>query len=362
MPVSVVGDFAVTRVEVLDPQGNVDQSLMPALTPEQVGAIYETMVVTRTLDDRMLKLQRQGRIGTFARVLGQEAAHIGAAFALAQSDWLVPAFRETGALILKGISPVSLLQYWAGDERGHEFPENSRVLPISIPVGTHMLHAVGIAWAMKQDRERSAVLSFFGDGATSEGDFHEAMNLAGVFRVPAVFVCQNNQWAISVPYSRQTATPTIAQKAIAYGFTGVQVDGNDVFAVYRVTKQALDRARNGEGPTLIEAVTYRMADHTTSDDARRYRPVEELAIWRERDPLVRLSRYMKRVGLLDDEREQAMARQAEEKVAKWVAEFEALPAPSPEEIFRHMFAEPTPPLMRQRDELLQEIAEGGDHV
>ena len=360
MPITNLVSFTIPRVEVLDPAGVVDAALMPSLTPEQIQELYATMVTTRKLDDRMLKLQRQGRIGTFARVLGQEAAHIGATYALAKEDWLVPAFRETGSFLLRGISPEKLLQYWGGDERGHEFPPDSRMLPVSVPVGTHMLHAVGIGWAMKHSNERAVVLTIFGDGATSEGDFHEAMNFAAVFRAPVVFLCQNNQWAISVPYERQTAAATVAQKAVAYGMPGIQVDGNDVFAVYRVTKEAVERARNGEGPTLIEAHTYRMSDHTTSDDARRYRTAEELAFWQERDPLERLARYMRTAGLLDETVEAAVAAEAEAKVAGWVQAFEAQPMPEPEDMFRYMFAEPTPALVAQQEELLGGLSSAGE--
>lgn len=355
MPVTNLVSFTIPRVEVMDPAGTVDAALMPDLTPEQIRELYATMVTTRKLDDRMLKLQRQGRIGTFARVLGQEAAHIGATYALAKEDWLVPAFRETGSFLLRGIPPEKLLQYWGGDERGHDFPAGSRMLPISVPVGTHMLHAVGIGWAMKNNKERAVVLTIFGDGATSEGDFHEAMNFAAVFQAPVIFLCQNNQWAISVPYERQTAAATVAQKAVAYGMPGIQVDGNDIFAVYRVTKEAVERARNGEGPTLIEAHTYRMSDHTTSDDARRYRTAEELAFWQERDPLERLARYMRAAGMLDETAEAAVAAEAEAKVAGWVEAFEAKPPPEPEEIFRHIFAEPTPALVAQQKELLNSL-------
>ena len=360
MPVTNLVSFTVPRVEVMDPAGVVDAALMPNLTPEQIHDLYVTMVTTRTLDDRMLKLQRQGRIGTFARVLGQEAAHIGATYALKKEDWLVPAFRETGSFLLRGIPPEKLLQYWAGDERGHDFPPGSRVLPISVPVGTHMLHAVGIGWAMKQSGERAVVLTVFGDGATSEGDFHEAMNFAAVFQAPVIFLCQNNQWAISVPYKRQTAAATIAQKAVAYGMPGIQVDGNDIFAMYRVAREAVDRARNGEGPTLIEAHTYRMSDHTTSDDARRYRTPEEVAFWQERDPVERLARYMRAAGLLDETSEAAVAAEAEAKVAGWVEAFEAVPPPEPDEIFRHVFAEPTPGLAAQRDELMGGLSATGE--
>ena len=355
MPVTTLVSFSIQRVEVMDLEGNVDAALMPALSPERIQALYRIMVLTRRFDERMLKLQRQGRLGTFARVTGQEAAHVGAAFALQSQDWLVPAFRETGAFLHLGLPMEQMLQYWSGDERGMAIPEGLRLLPIAVPVGTQMLHAAGIAWAMKHDGEPSAALTIFGEGATSEGDFHEALNFAGVFHLPVVFFCQNNQWAISVPFSKQTASSTVAQKALGYGLAGVQVDGNDVFAVYKVVSEALDRARNGGGATLIEAHTYRVTDHTTSDDARRYREQEEVATWVERDPLVRLARYMKKQGLLDDERETAVAAEADEQVGEAVARFEAIVPPGPEELFAHVYAELTPALAEERDALLRRL-------
>jgi pyruvate dehydrogenase E1 component alpha subunit len=356
VPIRSLVSYSIDRVEVLNPEGVVDEALMPDLAPDQIRRLYEHMVLTRQFDERMFKLQRQGRLGTFGRVAGQEGAHVGAAFALRPDDWLVPAFREMGALMLRGLPLDKLLQYWGGDERGAAFPKELRTLPVAIPVGTHMLHAVGIAWAMKQAGEQVAVLTFFGEGATSEGDFSEAMNMAAVFKVPVVFFCQNNQYAISVPYTKQTASPTVAQKALAYGMFGVQVDGNDVFAVYRVTKEALERARTGHEPTLIEAYTYRVMDHTTSDDARRYRAEEEVEPWRERDPIERLARYMRAEGLLDDAGAADVLALADQKVAEAVASFEAMAPPGPEEIFKHVFAEMTPQLAEQQAELMARLA------
>jgi pyruvate dehydrogenase E1 component alpha subunit len=359
VPVRPLVSYSIERLEVLREDGTVDQELMPELSPDDLRRLHGHMVLTRQFDERMFKLQRQGRLGTFARVAGQEGAQVGAAFALRPTDWLVPAFRETGALLLRGISMTQLLQVWGGDERGGAFPRELRTLPISIPVGTHMLHATGIAWAMKTAGEDSAVLTVFGEGATSEGDFSEAMNMAGVFQVPVVFLCQNNQYAISVPYTRQTASPTVAQKALAYGIFGVQVDGNDVFAVYRAVSEALDRARTGHEPTLIEAHTYRVTDHTTSDDARRYRKEEEVAQWRQRDPIERLARYMRTTGLLDDAREAEAVAEADRRVAEAVAEFEALAPPGPEEIFAHVFADKTAQLREQEAELRARLSRRG---
>jgi pyruvate dehydrogenase E1 component alpha subunit len=339
----------------MDPQGVVDEALMPDLEADEIKRLYTAMVITRQLDERMFKMQRQGRLGTFGRVAGQEGAHVGAAFALRPEDWLVPAFREIGALVLRGIPMTQLLQYWGGDERGAAFPKELRTLPTAIPVGTHMLHAVGIAWAMKQAGEKAAVLTFFGEGATSEGDFNEAMNMAAVFKVPVVFFCQNNHYAISVPYTKQTASPTVAQKALAYGMFGVQIDGNDVFASYRVTREALERAREAHEPTLIEADTYRVMDHTTSDDARRYRSEDEVESWRRRDPIDRLGRYMRTIGLLDDAGAAQVLAEADRQVAEAVAAFEAIAPPGPEEIFKHVFAEMTPQLAEQQAALLARL-------
>jgi len=355
MPVTDLVSFSVERVEVLDPEGNVDESLMPDLAADRVMELYHWMVLTRRFDERMLNLQRQGRLGTFARVTGQEAAHIGAAFALRDQDWMVPSFRETGIFLMRGMRMEHYLQYWGGDERGNVMPDGVRMLPTAVPVGTHMLHAVGLAWATRQRGEAAAVLTSFGEGATSEGDFGEAMNFAGVFQAPVVFLCQNNQWAISVPYRRQTAACTVAQKAVGYGMPGTQVDGNDVFAVYRMVNEALDRARNGGGPSLVEALTYRVTDHTTADDARRYRSEEEVELWRRLDPIDRLARYMKKQGMFDDVEEASVIAAADRQVSEAVAVFEALEPPTPEEMFAHVYAEITPPLAEQRADLLRRL-------
>jgi pyruvate dehydrogenase E1 component alpha subunit len=351
VPVRPLVSYSIERLEVLREDGTVDETLMPELSADDINRLYACMVLTRRFDERMFKLQRQGRLGTFARVAGQEGAHVGATFALRPTDWLVPAFRATGSLLLRGITMVQLLQHTSGDERGSAFARELRTLPVSIPVGTHMLHAVGIAWAVKAIGEDAAVLTIFGEGATSEGDFSEAMNMAGVFRVPVIFLCQNNQYAISVPYTKQTASPTVAQKALAYGIFGVQVDGNDVFAVYRAMSDALHRARTGHEPTLIEAYTYRMADHTTSDDARRYRDEQEVAVWRQRDPIERLAKYMRAAGLIDEAGEAEVLADADRQVAEAVDVFDAIGPPDPEEIFAHVFADKTPQLLEQEAEL-----------
>ena len=288
MPEKVIEEFTVPRLEILDEDANLDEKLEPQLSEEQLIGMYRAMLLARVSDDRMLKLQRQGRIGTFGPSTGQEACVVGPAFAMAENDWFVSAFRELGGRLNRGESLTSQLLYYNGFEEGTVRPNgDGRLLPISVIVGAQALHAVGIAYAMKYRKEKSAVLVFFGDGATSEGDFHEAMNFAAVWQAPVIFICQNNQWAISVPRSKQTKASTIAQKAIAYQMPGIQVDGNDILATYRATKEALERAYEGNGPTLIEAVTYRLTMHTTADDPKKYRSEDQVEVWRGREPLIR---------------------------------------------------------------------------
>jgi pyruvate dehydrogenase E1 component alpha subunit len=245
-----------------------------------------------------------------------------------------------------------ILKYWAGDERGSSIPEGLNDFPISIPVGTQIPIAVGAAWAAKLKADQIAVMCYMGDGATSKGDFHEALNFAGVFTVPEVFVCQNNQWAISVPLKRQTAAETLAQKAIAYGFSGIQVDGNDIFAVYQAADEALARARNGKGPSFIECVTYRLGDHTTADDANRYRSREEVEQWKRKDPIERLKIYMEKEALWNKPYEQAVYSEAKDKVEKAVHEQENFPPPDPLDIFRFTFHELTAELKGQMESFL----------
>jgi pyruvate dehydrogenase E1 component alpha subunit len=310
------------------------------------------MVLSRIFDERALTLQREGRLGTYAPVRGQEASQVGSAHALGPADWVFPAFREMGVAIVRGIPMRMLFQYWSGDERGSDVPLHQHYFPTSIPVGTHLPHAVGAAWAAKLRRDPVVVAVYFGDGATSKGDFHEAMNLAGVFRLPVVFICQNNQWAISVPVARQTASPTLAQKAIAYGFGGIQVDGNDILAVYQATQEAVEKARSGGGPTFIECLTYRVGDHTTADDASRYRTAEMLETWIAKDPIERLRKFMVIENLWTSAYGEQVRTEAERRVAESVREFEAQPPADPADMFRYTYYELTPPLKEQMDELL----------
>jgi len=270
----------IEYISILNENGELDKALEPDIPEELLLRLYRTMLLARNFDERLISLQRQGRIGTFPPISGQEAAHLGAAAVLRPGDWFVPAFRETAAEIWRGRSLESVILYYNGFNEGVEIPEDSNDLPISIPVGSQILHAVGLAWAAKYRQTDDVAMAFFGDGATSEGDFHEGLNFASVFQAPAIFVCQNNHWAISLPRSKQTRSQTLAQKALAYNMPGIQVDGNDILAVYTAAREAADRARSGGGPTLIECVTYRMAVHTTADDPKRYRSTEEVEQWK----------------------------------------------------------------------------------
>jgi len=355
MPRTRVYEAITERLEILGEDGEVDAELAPALDDETLRALLRDMIRMRAFDDKALKLQRQGRMGTWAPILGQEAVQAGVALAMDRSDWLIPAFREHGTMLLHGVPAHLLYAYWAGDERGSCFPEGVRCFPVSVPVGSQWQHGTGVGLSLKLQGDDAVAVVFGGDGSTSEGDFHEALNCAAVFKVRAVYVIQNNHWAISVPLERQTATPTLAQKAHAYGLPGLQVDGNDVLAVYVAVSEAVARARRGEGPTLIEAVTYRMGDHTTADNASRYRDEQEVERWQARDPIARLRRHLEGRGLWDEQQEEVLAEEVRKWVDAQVAALETMPAPEPSDIFTSMYAELPRHLAEQRDELLEEV-------
>jgi pyruvate dehydrogenase E1 component alpha subunit len=339
--------FQVEYLSILDSDGNLDTALEPKLADTELKSLYRSMLLARRLDERMVRLQRQGRIGTFAPIKGQEASQMGSAFTLRPSDWMVPSFRETGAMIWRGWPIEKLLLFFAGHLEGGQPGPSQHDLPITIPVATQLPHAVGLAYAAQYRGDDAVVMVYFGDGATSEGDFHEALNFAGVWHVPVVFVCQNNQWAISVPLKKQTHSRTIAQKALAYGLPGVQVDGNDVLAVYAAAREAVERARAGDGPTLIECVTYRLGMHTTADDPTKYRSEAEVAMWEQKDPLTRFRAYLEKRNLL----EEGLEPQIDAEISAAIARFEATPAPDPLTMFDHAYAELPAHLVAQRDEL-----------
>jgi pyruvate dehydrogenase E1 component alpha subunit len=343
--------------QVMDPEGNADLSAIEGISEADRLKMYRLMVFTRLWNTKALSLQRQGRLGTLASVRGQEASNIGMGLALGPDDWFCPAFREYGAMFTRGAQSEKLFQYWGGDERGAAPPENARMLPVCITVGSHLCHAVGIAFGAKIKGDKIAVMSSSGDGSTSQGDFHESLNFAGVYKLPVVFVIQNNHWAISVPLHQQTSSETIAQKAIAYGINGERVDGNDVFAVYLTIKRLLDQARSEDKPSLVELVTYRMDDHTTSDDASRYRTEEMIGPWRARDPIDRLRKFLTANHGWDDNKEGELQAELTAQVEKAVQDYEAMPLPHPAEMFDHMYSEMPWHLKEQKDQMLKRLGE-----
>ncbi len=316
--------------------------------PEALIELYRAMVLTRTFDAKAVALQRTGRLGTFASSLGQEAVAVGVGAAMRPDDVLLPSFREQGAQFIRGVTMVEILLYWGGDERGSDFAGPRQDFPICVPVGTHAPHAAGVALAMKLRGEDRAAVCVMGDGATSKGDVYEAMNVAGVWQLPIVFIVNNNQWAISVPRKRQTAAKTLAQKAVAAGFPGEQVDGNDVIAVRHTVEQALERARTQGKPTLIEALTYRLSDHTTVDDASRYRDDAEVsACWKE-EPIARLRTYLVESNFWDKAQEDGLLAECRQQVEQAADQYLAMQPQSPETMFDHLYAVLPQSLVEQR--------------
>ncbi len=353
MPKKIITNFKVEYWQILDGNGNVDKKLMPELSAEQIKELYEFMLLTRLFDEKTFKLQRQGRIGTYLPVRGQEASQVGAAYALGKNDWVLPYGRDIGVCIARNFPLHMILQYRGGDERGAHIPEGLNIFPFTIPSSTHIPHCTGVAWASKLLKQKAVVMGFFGDGSTSRGDFHEGLNFAGVYKVPVIFVCENNGYAISLPRAKQTAAETIAQKAFAYGFEGIQVDGNDVFATFSAAKHAVEKARKGKGPTLIECVTYRMADHSTADDAARYRTQQEVAQWAKKDPIDRLEKYMRKNKLLNEKSKKALIAKISGKIEKAVEEYEKVTPPQPEDLFKYTYDQMPEKLQEQMKELLE---------
>jgi len=347
-------------VRLLDEQGELheDPAFPLDLKDEDFRALYRFMVLARRVDRQAINLQRQGQLGVYASLLGQEAAQVGGAYALAEQDWVFPSYRELGAGLVRGLDPAAILHLFRGTWLSNHDPRAHHFGLLSIPIGTQALHATGFAMGAKLDGKDLVVLSYFGDGATSEGDPHEAMNFAAVFTAPVVFFVQNNQYAISVPLSKQTHAPTLAHKAVGYGMPGFRCDGNDVLASYAVTRHAVERARAGEGPSLVEAVTYRMESHTTADDATRYRTPEELELWRRRDPIARLEHFLERQGLLDAGLRDEVAEEAEALAARLRDEITDAPHGDPLELFDHVYAEPPAHYAEQRALLRRELDAG----
>ncbi len=349
-------EFPIQRV--IDEEGNLvgDRG---GVTDDQLLSFYRSLMTLRTLDQRAWNLQRQGRIGTYPPFSGQEATQVGVVAALEQDDWICGSYRDWAALVYRGV-PMSypLLNSMGHPVSGH-IPEDIPALPVQVVIAAQILHAVGLAWAAKLQNQPRLAVTFFGDGATSQGDFHEALNLASVVKVPVLFVSQNNRWAISVPVSRQMNTPTIAQRALAYNIEGVRVDGNDIVAVYQTVKSLAGRIREGAGPALVEAVTYRLGAHTTADDPTRYRPSEEERALSHGEPIARLRRFLEKQQLIDADGIRQIEEEAKAAVEAAVQEAEAYPKAAPETVFDHVYEELPPGLRDQRQRFQVEVSERG---
>jgi pyruvate dehydrogenase E1 component alpha subunit len=331
-----VFEGSIDYLQVMNEQGSIDQANFPqGLTDQKITEMYKYMLLARAVDAKMLSLQRQGRAATYAPLIGEEATQIGSAFAFRNQDVFVPNFRQHGVFLVRKFPLENFFIYWKGYEDGGKIPENFNGTAVAVPVATQLPHAAGIAFALKHTNKDAAVIAYVGDGGTSEGDFYEALNFAGVWKAPLVVIIENNQWAISVPRGRQTAAQTLAQKAIAAGIRGVQVDGNDVVAVYKAASEAIANARSG--PTLIECITYRMSMHTTADDPTKYRSDEEVQEWQKRDPIARVKAYLTKKGFWSEELEkQTMGEQLKmiDEAVEKAEEFK----PDPRGMFENVYS------------------------
>ncbi|MFB6208808.1 MAG: pyruvate dehydrogenase (acetyl-transferring) E1 component subunit alpha [Candidatus Nanohaloarchaea archaeon] len=337
----------IEKIEVMDSDEELE------LEEEEMKELYRNMMVARKFDEKAFSLQRRGEISTYAPHKGQEAAQIGAMFALGDEDWMTPSFRETAAFIMRGAPLEKIFRRWMGDANGQKGLSELYTLPVAIPVGTQNLHTAGIGMAMEFEDDDKAVLGFTGDGSTSQGDFHEALNFSGVYDAHSIFLVQNNQYAISMPVERQTNSETLAQKAIAYGIEGVQVDGNDILAVIKAVREALEKARNGN-PVLIEALTYRLEDHTTSDDSTRYRDEEEVEEWKKHDPIERFREYLKQKDIWSEELEK-FEEEAEEKVDEAAQEAIESEDPGFDELFDYVYDEMPDLLEKEKEHFRKEL-------
>lgn len=363
----VSNDVKVDMFQIVKENGDVNETLLSNLNlnNDTLVTMYKWMLKARLLDKRLLNLQRQGRIGTYGPYSGQEAAQVGSALAMEKQDWIAPSYRESVVSMVRGLDLKQFLKFLKGFYGGNKPPENMNLLPIQVIIAGQIPHAVGIGWASKLKGENSVTTCYFGDGATSQGDFHESLNFASVFKIPVVFFCQNNQWAISVPIEKQMASETISQKAIAYGMKGVRVDGNDVLACYQVMMEARERARRGEGPTLIEAVTFRQGSHTTADDWTKYRKKEDVELWtNQKDPIQRFEKFLNRRGLLSNEQKEMYVEEFENEIEAAIVEFESQTPPPAYEVFDHVYDQPHSQLLDQKEELKNRIesSRGNNHA
>ncbi len=347
----IIASFDIPYLQYLNEKSERTQDLPEFADTTTLLHLYQQMALTRMLDNKAVKLQRTGKMGTYPASQGQEAVGVGTGAAMRKEDVYCPYYRESGTLLQRGVTIEEILSIWGGDERGNHFQNAPEDLTICIPIATQCLHAAGIAFAFKYRQEKRVAVTSIGEGGTSKGDFYEAINLAGAWRLPIVFVVNNNQWAISVPRDIQTSAKTVAQKAIAAGITGIQVDGNDIIAVYEAVSQCVERARNGEGPAVVEAITYRLCDHTTADDASRYQPSEEVKDAWKKEPIARLAYYLEAEALWDKEKEAQMQKTISTTVDKAVQTYLKKTKDNPQAMFDSLYAELPDAYLDQYDEL-----------
>ncbi len=353
-------DFNFETIEFLNPTGQLQRPLPEKLaTRDKLVALYRVMVQTRVFDRAAINLQRTGAMGTYPSGEGQEAIGAGIGYAMQEDDVFVPYYRDVSTQIQRGVLLAEILRYWGGDEWGMHFQHQSQDFPVSVPIATQACHAAGIAYAIKYRQQSRAVVTTCGDGATSKGDFYESINIAGAMELPVVFVVNNNRWAISVPLEKQTAAPTIAHKSLAAGIDGFRVDGNDAIAVYHILSETLERARNEHRPSLVEALSYRLGDHTTADDASRYRPQQELDDARQLEPLIRFKAYLQKEQQWTDAEDESLYGHCNEQVKKATEAYQAFPEQPPGEFFDYMFAKPTADLEQQKQEWLAGVKRHG---
>ncbi|HLD76110.1 MAG TPA: pyruvate dehydrogenase (acetyl-transferring) E1 component subunit alpha [Candidatus Norongarragalinales archaeon] len=343
---------SVESWQVLDENGKIDPTMDPKLPDEKLQAMYADMVFCRVFDRKAVSLQRSGRMYTYAPLEGQEASQVGSCAALSEEDWTFPTYRDHAAFLCRGAPLDLVFAYWMGFDEGMKMPPEVHTFPTSITVGNHLPLATGFAWGLALKKEKKAVLVYFGDGASSEGDFHESLNFASVFSAPCIFFCQNNQWAISVPVKKQMHAETVAQRALSYGAWGVRVDGNDVLGVFTAVKEAQRRALEGLGPSLIECMTYRMSVHTTADDPKKYRDESEVVLWKKKDPIERFQKYLAGKKLWDENFEKSVQESAKNKVDAAVKKAEAYRG-EPAAFFDHVFEEKPWHLLEQKDAFLR---------
>lgn len=355
MPSKVVARFSVSYLQILDENGKVDEKQEPKIDEDTLLSMYHYMLLSRRADERMLKLQRQGRLGTLPNAVGQEAVSAAAAMAMEDEDWFVGAYRELAGRLVRGEKIVKSMLMYNGYEEGNVTEGVDKMLPVAIILASQVPHAVGLGYAAKLKETGEAIVSFNGDGSTSEGDFHEALNFASVWKTPNVFIVQNNHWAISTPLDKQMNSRTIAQRGLSYDMECLQVDGNDPLAVYKATKEALDRARKGEGPTLIEALTYRMLMHTTADDPKKYRSEEEVEEWAKRDPLDRFRKYLEKKKIMNDDKHEKLESEIKDEIDAAVKEFESFEDVKLDAPFDYIYGTEQERIEEQREDFLENL-------